>query len=180
MPVDPATPLRLGSGVAGAMVILLKCGCMKAPRAIAAALLLAISFAAACHAADRQQNTDVLLAQANQAPTPGGYDPMAPPSNPQRFDPMRPNRPNAPAQEGSDVALNPEYGNLPDTPGVEDTFYLCSACHSLAIIKQQRVPPRRWDYLWNWMIEKQGMPEQDVETKQAILTYLKRHFSWRE
>src|SRR3546814_12561898 len=93
---------------------------------------------------------------------------------------MRPNRPNAPAQEGSDVALNPEYGNLPDTPGVEDTFYLCSACHSLAIIKQQRVPPRRWDYLWNWMIEKQGMPEQDVETKQAILTYLKRHFSGRE
>lgn len=78
------------------------------------------------------------------------------------------------------MALSSEYGNLPDTPGVEETFYLCSACHSVAIIKQQRVPPSRWDYLWSWMIEKQGMPEQDPETKQTILSYLKRHFAWRE
>lgn len=141
---------------------------MKAPRAFTAALLVTTSVAAAGYAAERQQSTDFRLAQAGQQAVPGGYDPM------------RPSRPAAPTQEGSEAALNPEYGNLPDTPGVEDTFYLCTACHSLAIIKQQRVPPARWDYLWNWMVEKQGMPEQDPETKEAILSYLKRHFSWKE
>lgn len=154
---------------------------MKPSRAIAITLLLTIVVAVASHAADRQQITEVQLAQAaGEGSTSSGYDPMTAPSNPQPFDPMRPNRPKVPTHEGSDVALNPEYGNLPDTPGVEDTFYLCSACHSLAIIKQQRVPPSRWDYLWNWMIEKQGMPEQDPGTKELILSYLKRHFSWRE
>jgi cytochrome c len=153
---------------------------MKAPRAIATTLLLTISISAAGHAADRQQDTSVLLVQADQGPAPGGYDPMAPRPNPQPIDPMMPSRPAAPTKEGSDVALNPEYGYLPDTPGVEETFYLCTACHSTAIIKQQRLPPSRWDYLWTWMIEKQGMPEQDPETKQTVLSYLKRHFSWKE
>lgn len=84
------------------------------------------------------------------------------------------------SQEGGDVALSSEYGNLPDTPGVEETYFLCSACHSLSIIKQQRLPPSRWDYLWTWMVETQGMPEQEPETKPTILSYLKRHFAWKD
>lgn len=108
---------------------------------------------------------------AAQDPAAGtGYDPLARPANP-----MTPGQP--PTGE-SDVKLNPELGNLPDTPGAEETFYLCSACHSLAIVKQQRISSARWDYLWTWMIEEQGMPEQDPETREKILTYLERHFSW--
>ncbi len=91
------------------------------------------------------------------------------------YDPLKPR---GPAETDSPaVPLNPEFDNLPDTPGVEETFYLCTACHSAAIIKQQRISDARWDYLWGWMIEKQGMPEVDEETKAIILDYVKTHFS---
>lgn len=53
----------------------------------------------------------------------------------------------------------------------------CIACHSTAIIKQQRISDARWEYLWDWMVDDQGMPETDAETKETILTYLKTHFS---
>ena len=72
---------------------------------------------------------------------------------------------------------NPELGDLPDGPGAEETYYQCVACHSTAIIRQQRVTDARWDYLWNWMVEAQGMVEPDDETKDVILGYLKQHFS---
>ncbi len=80
-------------------------------------------------------------------------------------------------QDGETVATNPEFEDLPDTEGVEDTYYHCVACHSTAIIKQQNLSDARWDYLWGWMVEEQGMPDADEETKELILTYLKRHFS---
>lgn len=129
---------------------------MKQINAIAAVL-----FAAAVGAAGHGN-------LAAQPATGGGYDPMARPGSP-----LSPGSPS----DAPDVELNPELGNLPDTPGAEETFYLCSACHSLAIVKQQRISDARWDYLWNWMVEVQGMPEQDSETKEKVLSYLKRHFS---
>lgn len=91
------------------------------------------------------------------------------------YDPLKPR--GTPEPEAAEVPLNPDYENLPDTPGVEETFYLCTACHSAAIIKQQSISDARWDYLWGWMIEKQGMPEVDEETRGIILDYLKTHFS---
>lgn len=155
---------------------------METPRVTAPAVGLAAGLAFAwatafgpvADAAEEARPATVLVAQASPAPAPGGYDPLAQPR------PVNPMAPGAPEPAGDGVALNPELGDLPDTPGVEETFYLCSACHSLAIIKQQRLPPARWDYLWNWMVEEQGMPEQDPETKDAILAYLKRHFSWTQ
>ena len=72
---------------------------------------------------------------------------------------------------------NPELGNLPNGPGAEETYYQCVACHSTAIIRQQRVTDARWDYLWEWMVEAQGMVEPDEETKSVILGYLKQNFS---
>lgn len=140
---------------------------MRDPLVITLAVALATAVSVPGLAGALAQRPNVTLAQASPAPG-TGYDPLAP----QPVDPMLPQ-----ASPEADVALNSELGNLPDTPGVEETFYLCTACHSAAIIKQQRLPPARWDYLWTWMIEEQGMPEQDSETKAAILTYLKRHFS---
>src|SRR5690606_19540081 len=55
----------------------------------------------------------------------------------QGYDPTKPRGP-APSDAPA-VPLNAEFDDLPDTPGVEETFYLCTACHSTAIIKQQRV-----------------------------------------
>lgn len=72
---------------------------------------------------------------------------------------------------------NPELGDLPNGPGAEETYYQCVACHSTSIIRQQRVTDARWNYLWDWMVEAQGMVEPDDETKGVILGYLKQHFS---
>ena len=83
----------------------------------------------------------------------------------------------APATEGEEKAGNPEYDGLPDGPGAEETYYTCVACHSTEIIKQQRVTDTRWDELWTWMIDSQGMIEPDEETKTLILAYLKQNFS---
>lgn len=93
----------------------------------------------------------------------------------QGYDPLKPPKPQS--APGTEVPTNPEFEDLPDAPGVEETFYLCTGCHSAALIKQQRISDARWDYLWNWMIEQQGMPEVDEETKAIVLAYLKLHFS---
>jgi len=83
-----------------------------------------------------------------------------------------PIHPSQPAPPG-----NPDLGGLPDAPGAEETYYLCSACHSIRLVTQQRLTDARWDYLWDWMIRVHGMPEMDDETRSAILDYLKRHYS---
>jgi cytochrome c len=113
--------------------------------------------------------------QGGAAPS-TGYDPLARPSARTVIPGAAPVATDESAEELA-VPLNPEFDNLPDAPGAEQTFYLCSACHSLAIVKQQRLTDARWDYLWTWMVEEQGMPEQTPEDKEAILGYLKRHFS---
>ncbi|MCZ7676503.1 MAG: cytochrome C-552 [Roseovarius sp.] len=99
------------------------------------------------------------------------YDPMRPAGNP-LVPGASTQTPAAPAAEP-----DPELGNLPAGPGAEDTYYQCVACHSTAIIRQQRLSDERWDYLWKWMVEEQGMFEPDEETRDSILTYLKTHFS---
>lgn len=97
----------------------------------------------------------------------------------QAYDPMRAvqETPAATPESSAAVAPNPDFDNLPDTAGVEETYYMCTGCHSSAIIKQQSISDARWDYLWGWMIKEQGMAEPDEDTKQAILAYLKEHFS---
>lgn len=97
----------------------------------------------------------------------------------QGYDPMRPPQQQVPGAAAPETApeVDPELGGLPVGPGAEDTFYLCSACHSISLVTQQRLTDERWDYLWTWMIEEQGMPEQDAETRETILDYLKTHFS---
>lgn len=95
------------------------------------------------------------------------YDPMAAAHTP----------PAVTQKSEKTIEVNPELGNLPDTEGAEETYYQCIACHSTAIIKQQHISDERWDYLWSWMIEDQGMYEPDDKTKEIILAYLKQHFS---
>ncbi|MCA1492848.1 cytochrome C-552 [Sinorhizobium alkalisoli] len=125
---------------------------------VAACLLVGGIGAPAAHATE----PSIQLAQQGGAP---GYDPM-------RRGIGRPTQRGEPAPPG-----NPELGDLPDAPGAEDTYYLCSACHSIALVTQQRLTDERWNYLWDWMVREQGMPDQDEETREAILNYLQTHFS---
>jgi hypothetical protein len=82
-----------------------------------------------------------------------------------------------PPAAGEEVALRADLGNLPDTPGVEDTYFLCTACHSAQTFAQLRVTDARWEYLWDWMISDQNMPDYGPEARETILAYLKTHFS---
>ena len=65
-----------------------------------------------------------------------------------------------------------DWDGLAPGPGREEVFYQCQPCHSLAIVKQQRLSRKSWEETLHWMVEEQGMPEPDHEEWTAILDYL--------
>lgn len=64
----------------------------------------------------------------------------------------------------------------PPGPGSAEAGALCDSCHSLSLVKQQRLSRQTWDRLLLWMVEEQGMAEQMPETRELILGYLAEHF----
>ena len=67
-------------------------------------------------------------------------------------------------------------GDWPSAPGHEVTGALCGSCHSLAIVKQQRLSRADWDELLDWMVEEQGMVQLELTIRTNILDYLSSHF----
>jgi cytochrome c len=71
----------------------------------------------------------------------------------------------------------PDFGpGWPAGPGQVETGRLCGACHSLAIVKQQRLSRAAWDRLLTWMVAEQGMAEPAPERRALMLEYLVTHF----
>lgn len=70
-----------------------------------------------------------------------------------------------------------EFGVLFDAPGVEATFYTCTACHSERIVAQQGLARDDWDELLEWMVEEQGMAEIEEPERTEILDYLAAHYN---
>ena len=115
-------------------------------------------------------------AQLGQAAS--GYDPLAAGSRDRGYDPLAPrHREDGERRTGAQYDPADEFSGLPRTPGHETVYYQCTYCHSAQIIMQQRLPRSRWDYLLNWMVAQQGMPEPSPEARAEILDYLVRHFS---
>lgn len=110
--------------------------------------------------------TAALSQQAGGAPLGaiGGYNPLLP-GAPQSAAP-------APAEPANGM-----FEGLPDSDGVELVHALCSACHSIRLVTQQRVTEARWDYLLDWMVKEHGMPELPPEDRALVLAYLGRHYS---
>jgi cytochrome c len=80
--------------------------------------------------------------------------------------------------------LAQEIEDLPEGPGREDAYYLCSACHSFMLVAQQGLSRERWDDVLGWMVEEQGMDPPEPPTREAILDYLSEHYgpdrpNWR-
>ncbi len=69
-----------------------------------------------------------------------------------------------------------EFGILFDAPGVEETFYACTACHSEMIVAQQGLTRDGWFELYEWMIEDQGANPIDEPELTVILDYLAAHY----
>jgi cytochrome c len=85
----------------------------------------------------------------------------------------------AKAESDKSSAVEPTYADelgLPKGEGREEVAALCSACHSLQIVKQQGLDADRWDGLMDWMTEKQGMPALDPEDRTRIVSYLAEHY----
>jgi cytochrome c len=71
------------------------------------------------------------------------------------------------------VDFGPDW---PAGPGQLETGTQCNACHSLALVKQQKLTRDRWDQLLSWMVSEQGMPEPDPARRELMLEYLATHF----
>lgn len=111
-----------------------------------------------------------MSTQSPMMPSPGQ------PMSPVTIAPMQPLGGLA-GQPVTNVVRDPELGNLPVSPGVEETYYSCTACHSVQTFAQMRLTDERWAYLWGWMIKEQGMPDYGPEMRETILGYLTAHFS---
>ncbi|MHA3980635.1 c-type cytochrome [Halovulum sp. GXIMD14794] len=70
-----------------------------------------------------------------------------------------------------------DFGLLVNEPGVEETFYACTACHSEMIVVQQGKSRENWDKLFDWMVEEQGMAELPEDEREVILDYLAAHYN---
>lgn len=79
------------------------------------------------------------------------------------------------AQERTDV---PE--DLPDGKGRDETFFACTACHGLALVKMQGLTRERWDETLTFMVERHKMPELDPAERDLVLDYLATHFPPRQ
>ena len=69
---------------------------------------------------------------------------------------------------------------LPEGKGRDETFYLCTACHGTAIIRQQGLPRERWEETFDWMIEKHRMPDPGAADRALIVDYLASAFPPRQ
>jgi hypothetical protein len=74
-------------------------------------------------------------------------------------------------------AQEDDYKLLPEGEGRDEVYAICGGCHSIKMVIQQGLPRDRWNYLFDWMVEEQGMAELDMETRTTLLNYLDRHFN---
>jgi hypothetical protein len=64
---------------------------------------------------------------------------------------------------------------LPEGPYRDEVFYLCTACHSSRLVRNQAMSRERWDETLTWMSERHGMPKIEGEEREQVLDYLTGH-----
>jgi mono/diheme cytochrome c family protein len=69
-----------------------------------------------------------------------------------------------------------DLADLPAGPGQEETFYTCTACHGLALVKSQGTSRERWNDTISLMVRVHEMPEPSPEERELIASYLAEHF----
>ncbi|MBY6069417.1 aldehyde dehydrogenase [Leisingera aquaemixtae] len=81
------------------------------------------------------------------------------------------------SQAHAQASEDSEFGQLVAAEGAEETYYVCTACHSEMIVAQQGKTREGWSGLLDWMTEEQGMPELDPDERRIILDYLSAHYN---
>ena len=77
------------------------------------------------------------------------------------------------------AAFNPSRETpdvLPPGPARDVTFYVCTPCHSSAVIRRSGFTPDQWDDLMDWMSSRQNMPVLNPDLRRMIVAYLAEHF----
>ena len=62
--------------------------------------------------------------------------------------------------------------DLPVGKGQEETFYTCTVCHGVALIKTQGLSRDMWDQSFQLMIDRHNMGKPDQAERDLILDYL--------
>ena len=84
----------------------------------------------------------------------------------------------AQAQQGPAPAFAPKderMEDLPEAPGRDETFGLCTACHGYRLVSNQGLTRDKWDETMVWMTERHGMPDIQGADRDLILDYLATH-----
>lgn len=71
---------------------------------------------------------------------------------------------------------NDKVDDMPDGKGRDVTFYTCTACHGVALIKAQGLTRDLWDNTFDTMLEKHRMPPVKADERAEILDYLAEQF----
>ena len=83
------------------------------------------------------------------------------------------------AQAQGQAAFSPRAETVEDLPagkGQEETFFACTACHGLALVKAQGMDRRQWNDSVQFMIDRHKMAELPADDRELIVDYLARHY----
>jgi hypothetical protein len=80
------------------------------------------------------------------------------------------------SEKGKPPPHNDTVEDLPEGKGRETTFYTCTACHGVALIKAQGLTRDLWDSTFDLMLEKHRMPPVKTAERAEILDYLSEQF----
>ncbi len=69
--------------------------------------------------------------------------------------------------------------DLPDSPGREETFYACTACHNFKLVAAQGMTRAQWDDSLSWMTARHNMADIQGADRSLILDYLETHYAPR-
>ena len=76
--------------------------------------------------------------------------------------------------QGTGLAEEYDARGLQPGEGRDLVLETCTACHSTAIILQNRMSRKRWDETITWMQEKQGLQNLNLQMRNKILDYLEK------
>jgi hypothetical protein len=73
------------------------------------------------------------------------------------------------------AARDERVDDLPEGPGRDETFGMCTACHGYKLVSNQGMSRDKWDETLTWMTERHNMPALQGADRELILDYLSAH-----
>jgi hypothetical protein len=73
------------------------------------------------------------------------------------------------------AARDERVDDLPEGPGRDETFGMCTACHGYKLVSNQGMSRNKWDETLTWMTERHNMPALQGADRELILDYLSAH-----